>query len=278
MSLEADASVERLVRASGSSFYWGMRLLPLAERRALYAVYAFCRRADDIADAPGAPAERLAALDRWRGELGAAFEGHPQSDIGAALAEAGRDFALPRAELEAVLDGMAWDVSDPPVAPDRPALARYCRQVAGSVGVMTLAVLGYRDQRSLRLAEVLGEALQFTNILRDLSEDARRGRLYLPADLLEGAGVTRRTPEAVLGDPALPEACRLLAGEARARFSEARGLIRDMGPRGLRTPRLMLAVYARLLDRMAAAGWPQTARMTLPGWEKTWLALRHGLL
>jgi squalene synthase HpnD len=274
----ATLEVERIVRASGSSFYWGMRLLPPEQRRALYAVYAFCRRADDIADAPGAPEDRLAALERWRLEVDRAYGGAPESEIGQALGRAAERFQLPREELEAVIDGMAWDVAKPPVAPERAALALYCRKVAGSVGVLTLSILGCREPRDLRLAEVLGEALQFTNILRDLKEDARRGRLYLPAELLKEAGVRAASPEAVLQDKALPRACALLAAEAEARFQEAQRLIDARGRRRLRAPSLMLAVYARLLARMRGAGWPQEARMRLPAWEKTWLALRHGVL
>ncbi len=276
MSAQA-LEVERIVRASGSSFYWGMRLLPTAERRALYAVYAFCRRADDIADAPGGREERLRALQAWGVEVEAAYAGEAESTVGRALGEAARRFDLPREEFQAVIDGMAWDVEQPPVAPGRAALSRYCRQVAGSVGVLTLAILGCREARDLRLAEVLGEALQFTNILRDLTEDAERGRLYLPAELLREAGVEAATPEAALSHPGLPAACALLAEEARHRFEEARVLIRARGRRRLRAPSVMLAVYERLLERMAAEGWPQSARMRLPAWQKTWLALRYGV-
>jgi len=274
----AALEVERIVRASGSSFYWGMRLLPPEQRRALFAVYAFCRRADDIADAPGAPEDRLAELERWRLEVNKAYGGEADSEIGRALGRAAGRFDLPREELEAVIDGMAWDVTKPPVAPEWPALSLYCRKVAGSVGVLTLSILGYREARDLKLAEVLGEALQFTNILRDLTEDARRGRLYLPAELLKEAGVVAKTPESALQDPALPAACARLAGEAEARFAEAQRLIEARGRRSLRAPSLMLAVYARLLGRMSLAGWPQETRMRLPAWEKIWLALRHGVL
>ena len=277
-SVAPERAVEALVRRSGSSFYWGMRLLPADQRQAMFAVYAYCREVDDLADAALPEHNRLAGLAAWREEVSALYAGVPRSIVGRALREPVSRYHLPREELEAVIEGMEWDIKEPLIAPHWTELTAYCRKVAGSVGMLTLAILGYRAPEDGRLAVTLGEALQITNILRDLREDADRGRLYLPRELLEEAGVQSFVPQEVLNDPALPSVCRALAGEAEQRFATARALIAERDPGRLRAARLMLEAYERLLGRMQGSGWPQPGRMRLPAWEKTWLALRHGVL
>ena len=273
----ANSRVERIVRDSGSSFFWGMRLLPKAQREAMFALYAYCRRLDDIADGPLREPEKLAALARWRDEIATLYAGgKPQTDIGGALQAALARFALPRGELEALIEGMEQDLREQLVAPPMAELQAYCRKVAGSVGLLSLSIFGTGRPSEQRLGPLLGEALQFTNILRDLREDAARGRLYLPLELLEQAGVAARDPQGALADPRLPQACDLLAGAAEARFAEARALIAEQG-RQLKAAALMLAVYARLLRRLRRAGWPAARRVRLPAWEKAWLVLRQGV-
>ncbi len=276
---EAEAWVRARVEAAGTSFVWGLKLLPPARRRAMFAIYAFCREIDDIADEPGPLDTRLAALAEWRAEIARLYAGdavtHP---IALALVEPVRRFDLSQSEFLALIDGMETDLRDALQGPDWPSLELYCRQVAGAVGVLTLEVLDERDANAQELAVTLGEALQLTNILRDRAEDAARGRLYLPAELLDEAGIDSRAAVAVLSHPALPRVCDRLAELALERFARSRVLL----GRCRRKPKpaiVMMQVYWRQLQRMQAAGWRASGdSVKLSKGQKLWVALRYGLL
>lgn len=276
MSAAATSDVEAIVRRSGSSFFWGMRVLPPERRRAMYAVYAFCRTVDDIADGPGDSDARQARLDTWRAELNRLYgSGEPQDPVARALLPAIRRYDLPRAEFEAVIAGMEMDLRDRNVAPAMAALLLYCRRVAGAVGLLSIRCFGADEPEAAELAIVLGEALQLTNILRDLGEDAAAGRLYLPAELLQRHGVATRGPDAVLDDPRLPAVCRELAALARERYAEARWLIARCDRRHIKPAILMMARYEALLGCLEAAGWREPRRrVSLPRWRSL-LLLRH---
>ncbi len=261
---------------SGSSFYWPMRLLPASKRAAMFAIYAFCRRVDDIADDPGDPADKRAALDGWRREIRNLYAGGaPTTPLSAALKGAIDRYGLPRAELEAVIDGMAMDVGDGLRAPDLATLRVYCRRVAGAVGLLAIRVFDRADPATESFALALGEALQLTNILRDLTEDAELGRLYLPRELLLAAGVGAWTPADALAHPGLPQACEALADLAEARFAEARTAIAGKGRGSLWAAVAMMVLYHRLLHRLRARGWRDPAvRVRLGRRESAWVALR----
>ena len=177
-----------VVIGSGTSFYWGMRLLPAAKRNAMYAIYAFCREVDDIADGDAPVAAKLDELAGWRREIDALFEGCPSRPTTLALLDPVARFDLPRSEFHTMIDGMEMDAKDSMRAPPMSELTRYCRCVAGAVGLLSIRVFGAHGDEVRRGALALGEAMQLTNILRDLSEDATRGRLYLPRELLEQQG------------------------------------------------------------------------------------------
>lgn len=272
----AAARAEAIVRRSGTSFFWGMRVLPPERRRAMYAVYAFCRAVDDIVDEPGEAVEQRARLDAWRAELDRLYAGQPPGDpIAQALLPAIRRFDLPKAEFLAVIAGMEMDLDGHSVAPAMAGLQLYCRRVAGAVGLLSVRCFGADEPEAEELAVVLGEALQLTNILRDLGEDAAAGRLYLPAELLERHGIAARQPDAVLDDPRLPAVCHELAALARRRYAEARSLFARCDRRRLRPVTLMIASYEPLLDRLEATGWREPRRrVSLPRWRSL-LLLRH---
>lgn len=260
--------------SGGSSFYWAMRLLPGERRRAMFALYAYCRMLDDIADG-GAPVDtRRARLAVARGAVATLFEtGIALEPTLAALAPFIRRFELPRGELEALIDGMAMDVDGPIVAPSLPQLRLYCRRVAGAVGLLAVRVFGRSDAESIALP--LGEALQFTNILRDVAEDARLGRLYLPTEALHAAGILVHTPKAVLSHPALPKACALLAGLAEDTFQTAEAELSRLGGTGLFPARVMMATYRRQLARLIRSGWKTPDHPPrLGGTERLWIALK----
>jgi len=188
------------------------------------------------------------------------------------------DYALPKEEFLAIIDGMEMDAREDIRAPSMADFRLYCRRVAGAVGVLSVHAFGAEEPEARELALAEGDALQFTNILRDIAEDAERGRLYLPRELLQRHGIESTDPMTVLQDPRLPAVCRDLAALAEERFVEAKRLMAlcQRGP--MRPARIMLAVYHRLLIRLQQRGWHDTAaRVSLPKAEKLWIALRNGL-
>jgi len=275
---DARAHVRAVATGSGSSFLWGMRLLPRPRREAMYAIYAFCREVDDIADEGGSPEEKLSALAEWRDEVERLYAGRPTRLTSRALLRPLRDYALPKDEFLAVIDGMEMDARADIRAPSLADFRLYCRRVAGAVGVLSVHAFGAREPEALDLAVAEGDALQFTNILRDVAEDAERGRLYLPRELLQKHGILSDDPMTVLHDPRLDAACRDLAALAEERFAEAERLMALCRRGPLRPARIMLAVYKRLLERLQRLGWQgSAARVSLPKAEKLWLALKNGL-
>lgn len=242
-------------QASGSSFYAGMRMLPRAEREAMYSIYGFCRAVDDIADDHlGDRAQRASALDSWRRDLDATFSGR---DPGKAsiVARAIGDFGLDRADFEAVIDGMAMDVARDICWPSLEELDLYCDRVASAVGRLSVRVFGMDRAPGLKLAHHLGRALQLTNILRDIDEDAEIGRVYLPRESLAGAGIALDTPLAVVSDPRIDAAVRPLVTRVHEHYRAADAVLAARPAGHLIAPRLMEAVYSRLLKQMERIGW-----------------------
>ena len=265
--------------ASGSSFYAGMRVLPKPERAAMYAVYGFCRIVDDIADdLQGDRASRRAELDAWRADLGGLYSGGAPGRA-AFLVEAVHRFGLRQADFLAVVDGMQMDVDADIRAPSEPVLDLYIDRVASAVGRLSVRVFGMDEAPGLELAHHLGRALQLTNILRDLDEDAAVGRLYLPREALDRAGIPGDDPAEVVNHAHIERAARELLDRARSHYTAADRVLRGR-PRGrLLAPRLMSAVYGRTLDRTAAVGWtPPRTRVKIGKGELLWLVLRHAAL
>lgn len=242
-------------QASGSSFYAGMRMLPRAEREAMYSIYGFCRAVDDIADDHlGDRAERASALDGWRRDLDAAYAGRNPGRA-AMVVQSIRDFDLDRADFEAVIDGMAMDVARDICWPSFEELDLYCDRVASAVGRLSVRVFGMDRAPGLELAHHLGRALQLTNILRDIDEDAAIGRVYLPQEGLTGAGIALGTPLAVVDDPRIDAAVRPLVARVHDHYRAADAVLAARPAGHLIAPRLMEAVYSKLLKRMERIGW-----------------------
>src|ERR1700754_2720004 len=184
-------------RASGSSFYNAMRVLPRAQREAMFEIYSFCRQVDDIADSTGPREQRREELARWRSDIDALYAGEPRPRT-QSLAAPVRHFGLQREDFHAIIDGMEMDVVNDIRAPDDATLELYCDRVASAVGRLSVRVFGMEERDGVALAHHLGRALQLTNILRDLDEDAAFGRLYLPAEGLRAAGIPGTDPTTVL--------------------------------------------------------------------------------
>lgn len=264
--------------ASGSSFYTAMRVLPRRKREAVYAVYDFCRAVDDIADGPEIRTLRLRALAQWRADVHAMFADAPPARLHA-LAESVHAFDLQREDFLAIIDGVEMDAAADIVAPDLTRLDLYCDRVASAVGRLCVRVFGMPGRDGLTLAHHLGRALQLTNILRDLDDDARIGRLYLPREALLAAGITETSAAAVLAHPALGAACAALARRARDHFTVATGLMARYPMRIVRTPLLMAKIYTDILGRLMARGFAPPRHPVKAGRAAlVWTVLRYGLV
>ena len=264
-------------QAAGSSFYAGMRILPKPQREAMYAVYAFCRAVDDVADEGGSRPERSAGIARWRAGIEALYADRPTPETAPLLPHV-RRFGLGREDFIAVIDGMAMDAAEDIQAPDAATLDLYCDRVASAVGRLSVRIFGVSESNGPPLAHHLGRALQKTNILRDVDEDAAMGRLYLPREHLEAAGITAKDPVVVVAHPALGRACAPLMDEARAHFAEADAIMAREPRKTTRAPRLMGAVYGSVLDALAARGFAAPRRpVRKPKLKLLFALLWHGL-
>lgn len=242
-------------QASRSSFYAGMRVLPKDERFAMYAVYDFCRIVDDIADdQQGARPARMAQLDAWRGDIDALYAGGNPGRA-AFLAPHVHRFALEKDDFIAVIDGMAIDVERDVRWPTEAELDIYCDHVASAVGRLSVKIFGMDHEPGLALAHHLGRALQYTNILRDIDEDAAIGRVYMPLEALRHAGIEPTTPEAIATDPRMDAAARRVAARAQQHYKEAAAILATKPKGHLIAPRLMEIAYSRLLRTMERIGW-----------------------
>ncbi|MGC8534398.1 MAG: presqualene diphosphate synthase HpnD [Rhizomicrobium sp.] len=265
-------------KAAKSSFYLAMRLMPAVQREAMFAIYAFCRAVDDIADdGLGTRSERQTALDSWRTDLADLYAGKPPSHL-SYLVQPVHDFALRLEDFLAVIDGMEMDVREDIVAPELAVLDLYCDRVASAVGRLSIKIFGMNEDAGFALAHDLGRALQLTNILRDLDEDAQIGRLYLPHEFLAAAGITSRDPAAVLSDARLDDACHQLAALAHRHYAKAHHLMASKPKGRIATPRLMGAVYSQILSEMEHTGWRAPRhRVSLSKLKLAQIVLANGL-
>lgn len=302
-TLDARAAVRdatQSVKKSGTSFAAGMAILPRPRREAMHAIYAFCREVDDIADDPAMNvSDKRARLGDWRREIDRLYEGRPTFSAAIALQAPVRAFDLPKNEFLMMIEGMEMDAAGPIVAPSMETLFAYTRRVAGSVGLLSMPVFGApKGEASDRFALSLGDALQLTNILRDVAEDATIGRVYLPRELLEkhgapmnaaavGRALARRSSisaDNASGDsdgglkPALQGVARELADIAAQKFSGARAALQSLDWRTVRPALLMMGAYEAYLRKMIERGWEHVGEpVKLSKAEKLLIAARYSL-
>jgi phytoene synthase len=270
MSLSA-----RLTRQSGTSFYYAFRVLPARKRRAIYALYSFCRVVDDCVDEPGGEGE--AGLRRWSEEVQRCYEGRPATDLGRDLAEALFQFQIPRGCFEDIVAGCRMDLTTSRYATFAD-LRRYCERVASAVGLAAIEIFEYTDPRTRRYAVELGVALQLTNILRDVATDAARGRIYLPGEDLARFGVSEAELLAAASGAAASHGVRELlafhATRARAHYDLARAMLPEADRKAMTPAEIMAAVYGALLDEIVRRGYPLGGRVALSRPRKAWIAVR----
>jgi len=269
--------VEALVQRAGTSFYRGMKVLAADRRAAMYAIYAFCRIVDDVADEPGPLPDKIAGLAAWRARIAALYAGRADDAVTRVLLPAIQRYALRQDDFIAVIDGMQMDAETVIVAPTLAELDLYCDRVAAAVGRLSVRTFGDASPDADAVAWHLGRALQLTNILRDVAEDAGRGRLYLPQEWLQEAG-TPANPAAALHHPGLARVCARVAVDAHRHFNEAHAAMRRCKPRAMRPARLMGASYHALLHRLERRGWARLDQpVRVPKWRKALIALRYAV-
>ncbi|HEX5815637.1 MAG TPA: presqualene diphosphate synthase HpnD [Methylomirabilota bacterium] len=273
MSLASLSS--RVTRRSRSNFFFAFLALPRPRRDALYAVYAFCRTVDDIADLGTDPGAQRAGLAQWRAEIARCYDGGvPEHPIAQQLAGAVRDFRLPRAALEAIVDGCEMDLTRATyeTAED---LYPYCYRVASAVGLCCIEIFGYTDPRARDYAVSLGMALQLTNIIRDVGADAGNGRVYVPQADLRAFGVTGDDLRAGRYGERFVALMEHQAARARRFYAEARAAFPVVDARSLVPAEIMGRIYRALLDEIEARRFRVLdARVTLPARRKAAIALR----
>ncbi len=262
----------RVARRRAKNFYYSFVLLSRPQRRAMCAIYAFMRYCDDLSDEPGAT---RAAIERWRAEmedaLAGRFSGHP---VWPAFHHTVRRFRIPHEYFRAMIDGVLSDL-EPREFETFDQLYRYCYQVASVVGLTTIHIFGFDTRSALPLAEKCGAAFQLTNILRDIREDAARGRIYLPAEDLRRFGLT--TGDIHTGKRSQPflNLMQFEAERARAWYNESMPLLDLIHPRSRPSLWALIGIYSRLLERIVESDYDVFARrVRLPLWEKSWIVVR----
>ncbi|MGC2824487.1 MAG: presqualene diphosphate synthase HpnD [Pseudolabrys sp.] len=265
-------------RAGGSSFYLAMRILNREKRKAMFEVYSFCRAVDDIADNDMPRPQRLELLSAWRQNIDALYSGNAPIGL-ERLAKAISRFGLRKDDFLAVIDGVEMDACADIQGPGLKELELYCDRVACAVGRLCVRIFGMNDTDGRLLAHHLGRALQLTNILRDIDEDAAVGRLYLPHEALKIAGIESTDPKAVVSNPQLGAACAFIVERARGHFAKANEIMSGCPRRVVRAPKIMGAVYREMLEGMVSRGWaPPRNRVRVNKPYLLWIALRHAFV
>lgn len=257
---------------SGSSFYYSFLFLPPQKRQAITALYAFCREVDDAVDEIADPEVAAKTLSWWRSEIDQTFNGKPSHPVGQALQTALSRFELHPEYFHEIIDGMEMDLQQ-----DRyPAfkhLALYCHRVASVVGLLAAEIFGYQNRKTLKYAEKLGLAFQLTNIIRDVREDAERGRIYLPEEDMQRFNVSAEDILALKQTPALTALLQFEAERARDYYQEAKTLLPEEDRFNQRTGLIMSAIYETTLDELEREGFQvMQHRLSLTPLRKLWLA------
>ena len=269
-----DEYCQQRAAASGSSFYYSFLFLPPQRRRAITALYAYCREVDDVVDEVSDPGVARAKLAWWVDEVERIFAGNPQHPVGRALAPVVGAFGLERTLMLEIIEGMRMDLEYNRY-PDFATLEVYCHRVAGVVGLLSARIFGYTDPRTLDYARTLGLAFQLTNIIRDVGEDVRRNRIYLPLDELARFDLTTDDLILLKEDERFGRLMSFQVQRARDCYERAFSLLPQADRRAQRPGIVMAAIYRTLLDEIDASGGKVlNQRIALTPLRKLWIAWR----
>ena len=245
---------ERLTRAEAKNFYYAFRTLPAERRRAIYAAYAYCRVCDDIADGDAPPAAKTKGFAALRTELDSALGGRSDDLVLTAVAHSAARFGFTREHLLEVIEGVEMDLVKSRFA-DFGELREYCYKVASVVGLISIEIFGYRDPAARQYAVDLGLAMQLTNIMRDIREDADRDRIYIPQDEMESFGYREADLKAGVTDERFRGLMRVQAKRARGFFDSGARLFDLLSPESRACPEVLHALYSTILDRIESSGF-----------------------
>jgi phytoene synthase len=269
-----DQYCQEKTAASGSSFYYSFMFLPPDKRRAITALYAFCREVDDVVDECSDENVARTTLAWWRSEIAAVYQGTPQHPVAQALVPVVKQFNLAQEHLQEIIDGMEMDLTQHTYA-DFKSLQLYCYRVASVVGLLAAEIFGYTDRKTLKYAHDLGLAFQLTNIIRDVGEDARRGRIYLPLDELAQFGVHTRDILDAKETESFQQLMQFQIERAQRYYQQAFEQLPAADRKSQRTGLIMAAIYRSTLDEVAASGCHVLKeRISLTPLRKLWLAYK----
>ena len=272
-----EAAIEQRIRSTSASFFWSMRLLPGPRRKAIQALYVFCREVGDIADGEGSRTLKLQLLADWRDQIALLYAGRPQHLVARALRDAIERFDLRCEDFLAIIDGVKIDLSADIRAPSLEQLDLYFEQTTVAASRIALRIFGAAPSDANRVAAPLGRGMQLTGILRDLAHDAARHRLYLPRELLRAHGIFATMPSYVSAQPALPRVCNALAERAAVHFTEAERAIGARPIWAALATAAVLSSYRKLLKALVTRGWTRLDEpVHIPAWRQTVLLIGQG--
>jgi phytoene synthase len=270
--MSPDDYCQQKTAQSGSSFYYSFLFLPPERRRAITALYAFCREVDDTVDETTDQSVARIKLAWWRGEVAQMYGGTPTHPVMLALQPHLQPYDLKQEHLQAIIDGMEMDLDQSRYL-DYPNLKKYCWHVAGVVGILSASIFGVTNPQTLKYAETLGLAFQLTNIIRDVGEDARKGRIYLPISELQQFNVTAADLLNARHSEKFEALMAFQAKRAQALYDEAFALLPKEDRRAQRPGLMMAAIYRTLLDEIERDGFHVlTQKISLTPLRKLWLA------
>jgi phytoene synthase len=272
-----EAAIARQVRATNPPLFWSMRVLPASRRKAIYALYAFCRELGDVGDSSASRALKLNLFTDWRGETALLYAGCPRHVVARALHDAVQRLDLHCADFLAIISGVQMDSCFEMRAPSHAQLDLYCEQTAVAIGRIALRILGVPAADGEPVAAAMGRGIQLTRILRDLTQDAAARRLYLPPELLHAHRIFATIPSYVLAQPALPQVCETLAQNAAAHFAEGERAINTHRHWAMLAAKAMLVSYRALLEALLLRGWSRLDEpVGLAPWHRAALRLGDG--
>ena len=274
-----EVTIARRIRDANPSFFWSTLLLPARRRDAMRALYVFCWELRGIADGNASRTLKLALLTDWRTQIGSLYAGRPQHFVTRALSDGVERFDLRCVDFLAIIEGMETEARTDTRAPSLEQLYLYCKQRSVAVIRIALRILGAAQPDADRVAAALGRGMFLTGILRDLTQDARQHRLYLPRELLQAHSIFATTPSYVLAQPALPQVCNEVAEWAADWFADADDALEGRSRWRMGAATALLSGYRRLLRALAVRGWKDLDKpVRLPAWCRPAIAIGHGLI
>ncbi len=266
--------VEKIVIQSGSSFYWGMKLLEKNQKRAMFSIYSFCRIVDDIADSNLKKKEKLKELQKWIKKIDLIYKSKPVDSLSRELYFTVKKFKLEKKDFISIIQGMKMDINEIIVYPSMKKLESYCDKVAGAVGCLAVCIFGLEGENKRKYAFTLGRAFQFTNILRDLKEDSLRNRSYIPMELIKKYNLQKTKPEEILINSKVVSLCDNMRLMTKNYYNAADKLSLKFEKKNLKGPRIMKAMYFAIFKKICKSDWNISKKVKLSKIEKFILILK----